>query len=204
LVIRLGLQEYKFNLEELPLKGSHNAVNMIAAAISAFFLDVSANNIMEGLKTFMNAPHRMEKVATINNVDFINDSKATNVDSAFYALGSYTSIIWIAGGKDKGNNYDQLKDLVQEKVKALVCLGANNDKLIKYFSGITSSIKDTHNISSAVREAFELADSGDTILLSPACASFDLFMNYEDRGNQFRSEVLALKNDLEKENNIMS
>jgi UDP-N-acetylmuramoylalanine--D-glutamate ligase len=146
----------------------------------------------------------MEKVATINNVDFINDSKATNVDSAFYALGSYTSIIWIAGGKDKGNNYDQLKDLVQEKVKALVCLGANNDKLIKYFSGITSSIKDTHNISSAVREAFELADSGDTILLSPACASFDLFMNYEDRGNQFRSEVLALKNDLEKENNIMS
>jgi len=200
LVIRLGLNEYKFDTKTLPLKGEHNAVNMMAAIICAFYFDVTYKDILKGLESFKNAPHRMEKVAEIDGIDFVNDSKATNVDSAFYALGSYPSIIWIAGGKDKGNVYDQVKVLAKEKVKALICLGVNNQKLLDYFQGIVPTIIDTNNIKDAVRKAFYKAKAGDTVLLSPACASFDLFNNYEDRGDQFKREVILLKNEVENKN----
>jgi UDP-N-acetylmuramoylalanine--D-glutamate ligase len=162
---------------------------------------IGHQSILEGIKSFKNAPHRMEHVTAIKGIDFVNDSKATNVDSAYYALGSYPAIVWIAGGKDKGNNYDQLREFAREKVKALVCLGKDNSKLLNYFRGVVPSISDTHTIKDAVRKAFSLAQKGNTVLLSPACASFDLFKNYEDRGDQFRNEVLELKKELEKENN---
>ena len=198
---RLKEKEYRFNTIELPLKGNHNAVNMMASILCAMNLGIGHQSILEGIKSFKNAPHRMEHVTAIKGIDFVNDSKATNVDSAYYALGSYPAIVWIAGGKDKGNNYDQLREFAREKVKALVCLGKDNSKLLNYFRGVVPSISDTHTIKDAVRKAFSHAQKGDTVLLSPACASFDLFKNYEDRGDQFRNEVLELKKELEKENN---
>jgi UDP-N-acetylmuramoylalanine--D-glutamate ligase len=154
--------------------------------------------IKKGLKTFKNAPHRLESVAKINNVEFVNDSKATNVDSVMYALGSYSnSLIWIAGGVDKGNDYDLIREQVKEKVKALICLGVDNKKLKDYFSEIVPTILETQSVKELVRMALKNAEEGDVVLLSPACASFDLFKNYIDRGDQFKEAVLELKVETE-------
>lgn len=178
---------------ETTLRGPHNAVNMLAAVLAAQSVGVSNDAIAQGLRSFENAPHRLEPVGTINGVQFINDSKATNVDSVYYALSSMDApVIWIAGGQDKGNDYAQLDDLVRRTVKALICLGVDNHKLVHYFGSNVSSIEETRDIREAVARGLALGQPGDIVLLSPACASFDLFKNYEDRGNQFKSAVKNL------------
>jgi UDP-N-acetylmuramoylalanine--D-glutamate ligase len=149
---------------------------------------------MTSLKTFVNAPHRLESVATINGVEYVNDSKATNVDSVVYALGSFAQkLVWVAGGIDKGNDYNLIKEQVKEKVRVLICLGKDNEKLKKAFGGVVEKIFEVQSISELVKTAAEVAEEGEVVLLSPACASFDLFKNYEDRGEQFRNVVLELK-----------
>ena len=178
---------------ETPLRGPHNAINMLAAVLAAQSMNISTEKIVEGLKTFQNAAHRLEPAGTINGVHFINDSKATNVDSVFYALSSMEApTIWIAGGQDKGNDYSQLDALVQQKVKALICLGIDNHKLVDYFNQKIPTIYETQSITDAVDQGLKLSQPGDVVLLSPACASFDLFKNYEDRGNQFKAAVKNL------------
>ena len=175
---------------ETTLRGPHNAVNALAAVLVAQSVGVPNEAIVQGLKTFENAPHRLELVGTINGVQFINDSKATNVDSVYYALSSLNApIIWIAGGLDKGNDYTHLDELVRKKVKALVCLGVDNHPLVDHFGGTVRSIHETRDVQEAVASGLALAEPGDVVLLSPACASFDLFKNYEDRGNQFKEAV---------------
>lgn len=184
-----------FNLAQIetPLLGPHNAINMLAAILAAQSVGVSDDAIVAGLKTFQNAAHRLEPAGSVNGVQFINDSKATNVDSVFYALSSMDApTIWIAGGQDKGNDYSQLDDVVRQKVKALICLGADNHKLVDYFGTMVSSIYETQQVTDAVAKGLEWGKVGDVVLLSPACASFDLFKNYEDRGNQFKAAVKNL------------
>ncbi len=195
---RIGSTKFFIKQEDTTLKGPHNLINTMAAVSAACFAGVNVEKIRGGLKTFKNAPHRLESIAKINNVEFINDSKATNVDSVIYALGSYSKpLIWIAGGVDKGNDYDLIREQVKEKVKALICLGIDNKKLKDYFSGIVPTIKETQSVKELVRMALKASEEGDVVLLSPACASFDLFKNYIDRGNQFREAVLELKNETE-------
>lgn len=177
------------------LAGPHNAINTLAAMLAAQAVGVPGEAIAEGLRTFANAPHRMEPVGRINGVQFINDSKATNVDSVFYALSSInTPVVWIAGGQDKGNDYSQLAEVVRQKVTTLICLGADNHKLTDYFGTILPSIHQTQDVNEAVRMSLAFAKPGDVVLLSPACASFDLFKNYEDRGNQFKEAVNRITN----------
>ncbi len=179
---------------ETTLKGPHNLINTMAAVSAARIAGVSIESIKAALKTFKNAPHRLESVGVINGVEFVNDSKATNVDSVVYALGSYTQpLVWIAGGIDKGNDYSIIKDEVKKKVRTLICLGKDNQKLKDFFGGLVKEIKETQTVKELVRLAMESAQQGDVVLLSPACASFDLFKNYEDRGNQFREAVNELK-----------
>jgi UDP-N-acetylmuramoylalanine--D-glutamate ligase len=186
-------QSFAFAQAETPLRGPHNAINMLAAILAAQSVGVSEEVIKTGLKTFQNAAHRLEPAGAINGIQFINDSKATNVDSVFYALSSMDApVIWIAGGLDKGNDYSQLDELVGQKVKALICLGADNHKLVNYFGNTISSIHETQYIEDAVAQGLAWAKPGDVVLLSPACASFDLFRNYEDRGNQFKTAVRNL------------
>lgn len=176
------------------LKGKHNLVNTMAAVSAVQMAGGKVNGIREGLKTFRNAPHRLEHVATIDGVEFVNDSKATNVDSVVYALGSYQQpLVWIAGGIDKGNDYNLIRDEVARKVKALICLGVDNSKLKKAFEGAVPKIIETTSVQDCVEQSMALAEAGDVVLLSPACASFDLFKNYEDRGNQFKNAVLELE-----------
>lgn len=183
---------------ETTLKGPHNLINTMAAVSAAYLAGVKIDSIKAGLKTFKNAPHRLESVAVINGVEFVNDSKATNVDSVVYALGSYTQpLIWVAGGIDKGNDYNIIKAEVSQKVKTLICLGKDNDKLKKFFGGVVPEVKETQTVKELVRMALNSAKHGDVVLLSPACASFDLFKNYEDRGDQFREAVLELKLEVE-------
>jgi len=161
--------------------------------LAAKSVGVSDDALAEGLKTFQNAAHRLEPAGTINGIQFINDSKATNVDSVFYALSSMeTPTIWIAGGQDKGNDYSQVDALVRQKVKALICLGVDNHKLVDYFGSKVPVIYETQSVVDAVAKGLEFGQPGDTVLLSPACASFDLFKNYEDRGNQFKAAVKNL------------
>lgn len=193
-------EAFEIAQSETTLKGPHNLINTMAAVSAAYLAGAKVKAIREGLKTFKNAPHRLEYIATINGVDFINDSKATNVDSVVYALGSYDQpLIWIAGGIDKGNDYNLVKDQVSKKVKALICLGTENDKLKNFFGGIVKRIQETQQVSELVRLALHEAQPGDVVLLSPACASFDLFKNYEDRGDQFRKAVLDLKKEVENQ-----
>ncbi len=181
------------DLSNTCLKGKHNAVNASCAVQVAQLMGVSQGLIQQYLQTFVNDPHRLESVITINGIEFINDSKATNVDSVFWALDAMKKkIVWIAGGQDKGNNYAVLTPLVEQKVKAIICMGIDNSKLIKAFEGIVPLVIDTHDLKSAVQSAYKTAIPGDVVLLSPACASFDLFINYEDRGTQFKNEVLKL------------
>ncbi|GAB4014828.1 UDP-N-acetylmuramoyl-L-alanine--D-glutamate ligase [Spirosoma koreense] len=178
---------------ETPLRGPHNAINMLAAILVSQSVGLSNEAIAAGLNTFQNAAHRLEPAGTIQGVQFINDSKATNVDSVFYALSSMEApTIWIAGGLDKGNDYSQLDEVVRQKVKALICLGVDNHKLVDYFGNIISTIYETQQVTEAVAKGLEWGQPGDVVLLSPACASFDLFKNYEDRGNQFKAAVQKL------------
>ncbi|QHT69331.1 UDP-N-acetylmuramoyl-L-alanine--D-glutamate ligase [Rhodocytophaga rosea] len=194
LVIRTG-SPIRIALDELPVQGKHNAINSMAAILTCRILDIEEVAIKAGLKTFQNAPHRLEKAGEINGVTFINDSKATNVDSVFYALESMKQpVVLIAGGIDKGNDYTQIEELVNQKVKALVCLGKDNSKLLAFFRGKVPIIQETAYIREAVQMGLQLAKPGEVVLLSPACASFDLFKNYEDRGTQFKQAVSDLKN----------
>jgi UDP-N-acetylmuramoylalanine--D-glutamate ligase len=176
------------------IQGKHNLLNALCAGTAAMMAGLNQEQLIAGYQTFKNAPHRMELIRTVDGVRFVNDSKGTNVESTFYALGSYSDpMIWIAGGVDKGNDYTVLNDLVRDgKVKVLICLGVDNEKLKKAFAGIIPQIKETKDIRQAVTWGQELAQSGEVVLLSPACASFDLFKNYEDRGEQFRAAVLEL------------
>lgn len=184
--------------QETTLKGSHNLINTMASVTAVSLAGVSPDKIKSGLKTFKNAPHRLESIAKINGIEFINDSKATNVDSVIYALGSFDRpLIWIAGGVDKGNDYNLIKEQVKQKVKALICLGVDNEKLRTFFGDIVPVVMEVKNVKDLVRMALKAATEGDVVLLSPACASFDLFKNYEDRGDQFREAVLELKNETE-------
>ena len=193
-------EKFSIAQSDTTLKGPHNLINTMAAVSAVYLAGAKLKSIREGLKTFKNAPHRLEQIATIRGVDFVNDSKATNVDSVVYGLGSYNQpLIWIAGGIDKGNDYNIIKGQVQEKVKALICLGKDNEKLKKFFGGIVPVIHETQSVSELVRMALREAQKGDVVLLSPACASFDLFKNYEDRGDQFRKAVLDLKREVENQ-----
>lgn len=184
---------FQIDIDELPLKGRHNMINTMAALLAGAALGMDTSGFVEAIKDFKNVPHRLEDAGTINQIRFVNDSKATNVDSVWYALDSFSSpLVWIAGGVDKGNDYTQIEELVVNKVKALVCLGKDNSKLKAFFEGKVRSIIDTNSIKDAIQAAMKEAESGDVILLSPACASFDLFKNYEDRGDQFKTEVKKL------------
>lgn len=178
---------------DISIRGLHNLQNALAAGNAALLAGASPEALLQGLKTFKNTEHRLESVRKLNGVEFINDSKATNLDSVKYALDAFdTPVVWIAGGIDKGNDYSLVEALVQEKVKALICLGKDNSKLITSFENIIPVVKATDDLLKAVRWAKEIADEGDTVLLSPACSSFDLFNNYEDRGDKFKKAVLAL------------
>jgi UDP-N-acetylmuramoylalanine--D-glutamate ligase len=191
-------ENFKIAQSETTLKGPHNLINTMSAVSAVFIAGVPLDAIKSGLKTFKNAPHRLESVAMIKGVEFVNDSKATNVDSVVYGLGSYEkSLIWIAGGIDKGNDYNLIKEEVKKKVKVLICLGKENEKLKKAFGDVVKEIYETQSVTELVRLALKVAQPGDVVLLSPACASFDLFKNYEDRGDQFRKAVLDLKKEVE-------
>ncbi len=180
-------------LKELALQGKHNVYNSMAAAIAAKAIKIDKKVIRESLMTFTGVEHRMEKVLKIRDVMYINDSKATNVDSAWYALDSMTTpVVWIAGGKDKGNDYSPLYGLVKDKVRVLICMGLHNEKLHENFADKVDVILDVQSAQDAVAKAYELALPGETVLLSPCCASFDLFKSYEDRGRQFKEAVRNL------------
>ncbi len=186
-------EEMQMSVDDFTLKGKHNQYNNMAASMAATAVDIRKEKIREALQTFESLEHRMETVAVIKGITFINDSKATNVNSTWYALESMNSpVILILGGVDKGNDYNLLKDLVKEKVKAIVCMGTDNRKIHEAFGDIVSLIVNTENAVDAVQSAYHFGNKGDVVLLSPACASFDLFKNYEDRGKQFKQAVKDL------------
>ncbi len=179
---------------DLALNGLHNLYNSMAAGLSACLLDVKKEDIRRALSDFEGVEHRLEYVDTVDGVRYINDSKATNVNSCWYALESMPrNTVLILGGKDKGNDYSEIEPLVREKVKAIVCMGKDNAKLMEFFAGKVSDIRDTHSLDDALAACRELASDGDTVLLSPCCASFDLFSSYEDRGEQFKNAVKKMK-----------
>ncbi len=184
---------FNMTISELALQGKHNRYNSMAAAISGHVLDIKKETIRESLMDFSGLEHRLEHVAKVHGINFINDSKATNVNSTWYALESMNDpVIWIAGGVDKGNDYAELTELVRKKVKAIVCLGKDNRKLQESFSKLVDIMVTTDSMQDAVDMAYRLGANGDTVLLSPACASFDLFENYEERGNMFKQLVKEL------------
>ena len=193
LIIRTQKNELTMTLKRLALQGKHNTYNTMAAGITGKLENIRNKNLKESLTEFQALPHRMEKVSTIGGIQYINDSKATNINSTYFALDSINKpIIWIAGGKDKGNDYSIIKGFVQDKVKAIVCLGLNNTKFHEEFASLVPTIVDTYSAAEAVDVARKLAQSGEVVLLSPSCASFDLFDSYEDRGNQFKNAVYEL------------
>jgi len=180
-------------IEQLALQGKHNVYNSMAASLVSRIVDVRKEIIRESLQDFQNIEHRLEFVATINGIEFINDSKATNVNSTWYALESMQKpVVWICGGQDKGNNYDELTELVKANVKAIICLGKDNKKIIKAFKDCVNIIVETDNAMDAVAASYKIGTKGDVVLLSPACASFDLYKNYEERGMQFKAAVRSL------------
>jgi UDP-N-acetylmuramoylalanine--D-glutamate ligase len=190
--VKAGSEEQSMSIYDFALKGKHNQYNTMAASVAGATMDIRKNKIREAVQTFENLEHRMESVATVRGVEFLNDSKATNVNSTWYALESMTKpTVLILGGVDKGNDYSLIMDLIKEKVKAIVCMGTDNSKIHAAFEGIVKLI-DTGSAENAVQAAFEVATPGDVVLLSPACASFDLFKNYEDRGKQFKDAVKNL------------
>lgn len=183
---------------DIPLIGKHNLYNTMAAILTATRYGLNKDQISEGLKSFQNAPHRLEYVARVDGVRFINDSKATNVDSVYYALdGMDRDVIWIAGGVNKGNDYSVISNLVKEKVSALICLGVDNKHLIDAFENDIDIISESQDMTECVSKALKMAYPGDVVLLSPACASFDLFNSYEHRGDEFKKAVLGLKKTLD-------
>tara|TARA_A100001015_G_scaffold105635_1_gene117263 strand:- start:197 stop:1534 length:1338 start_codon:yes stop_codon:yes gene_type:complete len=192
-VIKTKKQKTMINTMDFTLKGRHNLLNAMAASTVADLLEVSKETIRESLSNFKGAPHRLEQVLKIQKINYINDSKATNINSVYFALESMNSqTVWIVGGVDKGNDYEALYPLVREKVKAIVCLGLDNQKIIESFQPIVDIIVETQSMKEAVLIAHKIAEKSENVLLSPACASFDLFENYEDRGNQFKQAVREL------------
>jgi UDP-N-acetylmuramoylalanine--D-glutamate ligase len=193
LFINISQNTFTMTIQELALQGKHNLYNSMASGIAAKILEIRSESLKESLSDFKNIEHRLEHVAKIQGIDFINDSKATNVNSTWYALESMnTPVIWIVGGVDKGNDYSMLKDLVKDKVRAIVCLGIDNTKIHEAFGDDIEIMVDTMSAQEAAQLSYHLAKKGDTVLLSPACASFDLFKNYEDRGRQFKQAVRDL------------
>lgn len=185
--------QFTMSIHDLALKGKHNTQNSLASGIAGRILDIRKETIRESLSDFKNVEHRLEFVAKVHGIEFINDSKATNVNSTWYALESMEKpTVWIVGGVDKGNNYEELAELVQDKVKAIICLGVDNSKIIEAFQGKIETIVEARSAMEAVGFGYQLAKKDETVLLSPACASFDLFESYEDRGNQFKDAVRAL------------
>ena len=193
MMLKIQEERVTMSIYDFALKGKHNAYNTMAASIAATTLGIRKEKIREAVSNFHNLEHRMEFVATVKGVDFINDSKATNVNSTWYALESMQKpTILVLGGVDKGNDYSLIAELVKEKVKAIICMGTDNKKIIEFFKDIVPVIVEAESASKAVAESFQLADKGEVVLLSPACASFDLFKNYEDRGRQFKAAVKEL------------
>ena len=193
LIINLHKNQFAMSILELTLQGKHNTYNSMAAGIASMILEIRNDQLRESLSSFTGVEHRLERFLKVHGIEFINDSKATNVNSTWYALESIGKpIVWIAGGVDKGNDYSMLKGLAKEKVKAIVCLGKDNQKIHDAFKGAVKNIVDASSMEEAVKAAYYLARNGDTVLLSPACASFDLFENYEDRGKQFKQNVRNL------------
>ncbi len=193
IIININQNQLTMTIEELALQGKHNVYNAMAASIASRIVDVRKDIVRESMTDFVNAEHRLEFVATINGIEFINDSKATNVNSTWYALESMVKpVVWIVGGVDKGNDYNQLIDLAKSKVKAIVCLGTDNQKIIDIFSSVVETIVEAKSAKEAVAHSYQIGKKGDVVLLSPACASFDLFENYEDRGMQFKGAVRSL------------
>lgn len=191
-VVRLGDREFRIGKNEISIKGRHNVYNAMAAILACIRVGLSNEAIAEGLRTFPQVEHRLETVRVKDGVVYINDSKATNVDSTWYALDSMTTpVVWIAGGTDKGNDYSVLFELVRQKVKVLICMGLDNKKLIRDFTPLCEVV-DTDNLADAIAAAQRYAKNGDTVLLSPCCASFDLFKNYENRGELFKAAIRQL------------
>ncbi|MBW7871273.1 MAG: UDP-N-acetylmuramoyl-L-alanine--D-glutamate ligase [Flavobacteriia bacterium] len=185
--------KFEIPISEISLRGKHNIYNSMAAATTANILKIRKDVIRRSMSDFTAVEHRLEFVLKVGGVEFINDSKATNVNAAYYALESMKNpTVWIVGGTDKGNDYSEVFDLVQKKVKAIVCLGIDNSKILSAFDGMVENIVETKSMEEAVRSAYFFSEKGDTVLLSPCCASFDLFKNYEDRGRQFKEEVKKL------------
>ncbi|MCX6230799.1 MAG: UDP-N-acetylmuramoyl-L-alanine--D-glutamate ligase [Bacteroidetes bacterium] len=193
IIMNINTNKITMELETLALQGRHNIYNSMAASVASNILNVRKSIIKNSLANFENIEHRLEFVAKVHGIEFINDSKATNVNSTWYALECMTKpTVWIVGGQDKGNDYTCLRQLAKSKVKAIICLGIDNSKIIEAFSGIVPIISETKSAKEATDLSYYLAESGDVVLLSPACSSFDLFENYEDRGNQFKSSVNEL------------
>lgn len=193
LVVQIDNNTFTMTTNNLALKGQHNKKNAMAASTVANLLNIRKATIRESLEGFQGVEHRLEQVLKINNVQYINDSKATNVNATFYALDSMNDpTVWIVGGVDKGNDYRDLYPLINEKVKAIICLGVDNQKLMSHFENMVDIIMETPSMTEAVKIAYKVAERGDNVLLSPACASFDLFENYEDRGRQFKAAVRNL------------
>lgn len=185
--------QFTMSIHELALKGKHNTQNSLASGIASRILEIRKEIVRESLEDFVNVEHRLEFVAKVHGIEFINDSKATNVNSTWFALESMDKpTVWIVGGVDKGNDYEELMELVRDKVKAIICLGVDNKKLLEAFSGVIPTIVEARSAVEAVAYGYRLAKKNETVLLSPACASFDLFENYEDRGNQFKAAVRGL------------
>jgi UDP-N-acetylmuramoylalanine--D-glutamate ligase len=186
-------EKLTMSIHDLALKGKHNAQNSMASGIAARLLDIRSSVIRESLEDFVNVEHRLEFVAKVHGIEFINDSKATNINSTWFALESMDKpTVWIVGGVDKGNDYSELLDLVKNKVKAIICLGLDNQKIIDTFSSSVETIVEAKSAMEAVAYGYRLASKDETVLLSPACASFDLFENYEHRGDLFKEAVRKL------------
>uniref|UniRef100_UPI003216C84D UDP-N-acetylmuramoyl-L-alanine--D-glutamate ligase n=1 Tax=uncultured Draconibacterium sp. TaxID=1573823 RepID=UPI003216C84D len=193
IIINFNQKQFSMSILDLSLQGKHNTYNSMAAGIASMVFEIRNEQLRESMADFKGVEHRLERFLKVHGIEFVNDSKATNVNSSWYALESvHKPIIWIAGGVDKGNDYSMLQGLVASKVKAIVCLGKNNAKLHEAFGDSVADIVDATSMEEAVKAAYYLARNGDTVLLSPACASFDLFENYEDRGNQFKEQVRNL------------
>lgn len=193
LIIKIKNNILDMNVSDLHVKGEHNAKNAMASSAVARLLQIRKETIRESMETFQGVEHRLEKVVKLNKVSYINDSKATNINATYYALGSMKqSTIWIVGGVDKGNDYSELMEFVNEKVKAIICLGVDNKKIIETFNNVIDDLYETTSMDEAVLMASKLAEPNETVLLSPACASFDLFENYEDRGRKFKEAILKL------------
>ena len=193
ILLKVANNTIEMKTDALALQGKHNLKNTMAAATVASLVGIRKDTIRECIANFQGAPHRLEKVLKIHHVQYINDSKATNVNATYYALESMnTPVVWLVGGVDKGNDYKPLMPLVREKVKAIICIGLDNEKIIEAFGNVVDLMVETYAMSEAVKVAYKIAKRGDTVLLSPACASFDLFKNYEDRGDQFKEAIKNL------------